>query len=96
MGDPDSFFFDSLMHTDCDLGVDEPMPRTPLVFREKTRWGVKHSDQDPIPADGNYFSANLYAAKVIEQVEEGVDSGRMMGPLSAPEAARVCGCPLMG
>ena len=51
--DPDATFIRDVGGLGCDLGVLEPMPRTPLVYREKKMWRLEDWPFPLEPASDN-------------------------------------------
>eukprot|EP00438_Fugacium_kawagutii_P019242 Skav234690 [mRNA] locus=scaffold3643:122257:124248:- [translate_table: standard] len=76
MDDEDHEYLDEVVETGVRLGVDHPLPRTPMVFEEKTKWKVDATDeeQQEVLAD-NYMSAEENAADIKRQVDEEVALG---------------------
>ena len=76
----------------CNLGVREPLPRTPLIFREKKRWRLKDWPWPLEPQSENYSSAVRLEHVVRAKLAEELPLGRVKGPCSRQEAAAACGC----
>ena len=56
-GDPDAPFCNTLA-TGVPVGVGVTMPRTPLVYEEKTKWAVPEMDENDVAHwKHNYSSA---------------------------------------
>ncbi len=65
--------------------------RTPLIFREKTRWRLPEGDLE-ISAIANYSSAELATERISDKLREGVEAGQIKEASSIEEAAKICGC----
>jgi hypothetical protein len=76
--DADYKIFDEFC-TGVNLGVLQPLPRTPAIFEEQTTWRLEENpfatrhEQNP-----NYSSLYEHVDTVREQFDEDVQSGRMM------------------
>ena len=79
LGDEDSDFLAEVARVGVSLGVDEEMPRTPLVYEEKTKWTVEPTEEDlqDVFAD-NYVSAEENAGDIARQVREEVEAGSIV------------------
>ena len=62
-GDPDWAFVDSLGEG-VPLGVDEPLPRTPAVFEEKSKWKLPDDAGPGCDVDENYQSVGPHLERV--------------------------------
>ena len=86
--DEDSDFLGTVAEKGVSLGVDEEMPRNPLVYEEKQKWTVDPTDEEfqDILAD-NYTSAEENAEDIVRQVREEVEKGTIL-KLSEEEAKK--------
>ena len=77
--DEDFEFLDEVAGKGVRLGVDLEMPRTPLVYEEKTKWTVDATDEvmRDILAD-NYESAEDNAEDIARQALEEVEKGTII------------------
>ena len=77
--DEDFEFLEEVAERGVRLGVDLEMPRTPLVYEEKTKWTVDATDEvmRDILAD-NYESAEENAEDIARQVFEEVENGTIV------------------
>ena len=77
--DEDHGFLGEVASKGVPLGVDEELPRNPLVYEEKLKWTVNPTDEDfqDILAD-NYASAEENAADIRRQVLEEVQKGTIL------------------
>ncbi len=62
-GDPDWAFIPGLAEG-VNLGVDDPLPRTPGVFEEKGRWKLSEDVDPGVSAAENYKSFGPHAQAV--------------------------------
>ena len=77
--DEDCSFLEEVVSTGVRLGVDMDMPRTPLVFEEKTRWSVEPTDEDLCDIESeNYASAKENHEDIARQVLEEVEKGTIL------------------
>ena len=79
LGDEDADFLAEVAEKGVPLGVDEEMPRTPLVYEEKQKWTVEQTEeefQDTVAE--NYASAEESAADIARQVLEEVEKGTIL------------------
>ena len=86
--DEDWVFLSEVAAKGVSLGVDEEMPRIPLVFEEKQKWTVEPTEEDfhDTLAD-NYTSAEENATDIKRQVLEEVQKGTILR-MSEEEEAR--------
>ena len=77
--DEDFEFLGEVAERGVRLGVDLEMPRTPLVYEEKTKWTVDATDEvmRDILAD-NYESAEENAEDIARQVLQEVENGTIV------------------
>eukprot|EP00913_Durusdinium_trenchii_P028161 g26404.t1 len=77
--DEDWVFLSEVAAKGVSLGVDEEMPRNPLVFEEKQKWTVEPTEEDfhDTLAD-NYTSAEENATDIKRQVLEEVQKGTIL------------------
>ena len=83
--DPDAPFM-ATVGDGVEMGVDAPLPRSPLVWREKTSWRLPEWPGDLQPAKCNYSSGETHAHIVDEKIAEGRQAGRIVGPVGQLEA----------
>ena len=90
-GDPDAEF---MLHVGegVSLGIDDDLPRTPLVFREKLKWNLPEWPEAPQACETNYKSAIDAEVAVRAKFEEEARLGRVFGPCTKSAAALHCGC----
>ena len=79
LDDEDSDFLCEVAAKGVRLGVDVKMPRTPLVYEEKTSWTVDATDEvmQDILAE-NYESAVENAEDIARQVNQEVEKGTII------------------
>ena len=85
-------FLDELAERGAALGVDEEMPRTPLVFEEKTSW--RFNVVEEVLKDKwseNYSSADENAEDIERQIKEEVAAGTIVRMREEEAAARYKG-----
>eukprot|EP00974_Lingulodinium_polyedra_P051211 4925470-Lingulodinium_polyedra.AAC.1 len=61
MGDPEAAWAPPQLAEGVELGVDDPLPRTPTVFRRKEHWRLPEWGGDTEAASCNYLSAEEHA-----------------------------------
>ena len=92
--DPDSECFE-ILKNGVPLGVKEPPLKSPGI------WPTKEELKGESPSDGaledskgrgNYTSAELHAEDIRKTFLEERDMDMVIGPLTAQQAAEVCGC----
>ena len=92
--DPDSQYFEVLKNG-VPLGVREPPLKSPGI------WPTKEELKGESPLDaaledprgrGNYASAEIHSEDIRKTFLEERDMGMVLGPLTAQEAASICGC----
>ena len=88
-GDPDWAIFGE-MAQGVNLGVDDPLPRTPLVFEEKTKWKLEEYTGEDDRDRENYCSTEGFEDKVEELFREEERLGWMVN-LSDEEAKQKYG-----
>ena len=89
-GDPDWEFVASMADDGVSMGVDEPLPRTPSVFRKKTRWRLNKWTGDCFSTDSNYKSGEEFADIIREKLLEEVPLGRVLCPMSLERRWQLC------
>ena len=99
--DPDADVFRQVFAEGATwLGVDQPLPRTPAVYPEKTKWRVDHEEGMPAPMQKHnamstegqevwlqkHFDEQWRQGRVVWVAKEGEDL-RQLGPgfVRAPE-----------
>ena len=90
-GDPDASFMSSVGNG-VSMGISDPIPRVPLICREKTKFRLPPHPEGPVSADSNYSSADTYKMEVKAKLAEEIPLGRIVGPGSRKEIADICGC----
>ena len=92
--DPDSQYFE-ILKTGVPLGVKEPPLKSPGI------WPTKEELKGESPLDGaledprgrgNYASAEIHSDDIRKTFLEERDMDMVLGPLTAQEAASLCGC----
>ena len=87
-GDPDFEFIQEVTAHGVKLGVDVPLPRTPSVFEEKTKWNLQWIDSAPSSMQcTNYQSATENMQDIKRQVHEELQRGTVV-KMSKEEALR--------
>ena len=93
-GDPDFQYFE-ILKTGVPLGVKEPPLKSPGIWPTKEELkGESPLDgalQDP-RGRGNYASAEIHSDDIRKTFLEERDMDMVLGPLTAQEAASLCGC----
>ena len=93
-GDPDFQYFE-ILKTGVPLGVKEPPLKSPGI------WPTKEELKGESPLDGaledprgrgNYASAEIHSDDIRKTFLEERDMDMVLGPLTAQEAASLCGC----
>ena len=93
LGDPEADWFETMTKEGVDMGILEPMPRTPLVCRQKNRWRLGEWEGPFRTAESNYGSVAGHEREIIAKLEEERLLGRTMGPFKCvEEVAEACGC----
>lgn len=90
-GDPEAPFAAGV-HEGTSLGIDEPMPRTPLVLRKKRKWRLPEHNDDPVSCTENYPSGDKRSHIIREKLMEEKPMGRVIGPGTKEEIAEACQC----
>ena len=90
--DPEKSFFVEAATEGMHMGVDVEMPRTPKVFREKTKWRIKDGGEELCDAETNYPTVERFKSEVIAKLQQMVDFRRVAKATTKKEAAHICGC----
>ena len=89
--DEDCEFLEEVVSTGVSLGVDEEMPRTPVVYEEKVRWTVDGTDEELLDIEAmNYASAEENHEDITRQVLQEVERGTILR-MTASEAKKEFG-----
>ena len=76
MDDEDYGYLDGMASKGVSLGVDEVMPRTPVIFEEKTKWAREFTEEVLRETWAeNYSSAEEGKEDIWRQVDEEVERG---------------------
>ena len=90
--DPDCDWVRTVGDTGVNMGVVEPLPRTPMVFRKKLKWRLPEWPDPPSSCTENYPSAVKHQDVIEAQMLEDKKLGRVRGPGTKEMIADYCGC----
>ena len=76
LGDPDASFIEDLAGG-VTLGVDVPMPRTPLIFEKKTKWSLEEPPEEDERDRDNYKSIVGFESQLEKMFREEAAAGWM-------------------
>lgn len=81
LGDADHEYLEELITLGVPLGVNGEIPRIPAVYEEKVKWVLPEGDLERWEEEqlrDNYQSATEHLSAVADQIQEDVETGRVL------------------
>ena len=81
LGDSDHEYLEELITLAVPLGVNGEIPRIPAVYEEKGKWVLPEGDLERWEEEqlrDNYQSATEHFSAVADQIQEDVETGRVL------------------